>query len=608
VVEGAADIDVTVAEAPQGDGAEPVPATGINESLDDATQLQTSQLDDFVYRLPSGISKVRMIRQVDVRIAGKVWRFEVGRARARSFMEEREFSEADQITPIRTTLRKHPDWKDPTLNPGDVPPGQSNYWLPVNPGQNNELEDRDFFRLRVPKASEVAVNWSGVPIETRSILEPDLFKRPCPSCNEMIPIGPATCPSCSQPIPGVPVSPLFPVFFDGENRRDVLVPIQPSAGVMQAEYAIPDDGFIVTGAALAPADRRFPPGHPRAGQRITNTVTYPFPDDPTTPNVDESKTPENAAYNLQISVYRTDRIIAIDPLMATYLDKVIAAPGGDIAENPLANRRLYFADFRPENKDVAASGETRAFVIPRLNWALLADNPNFDAAIAAAERICRINDSPATRAAASADDAPAPEFDSSEGAAIRSQSAGRMTWMLTVQPETPGSVEANWRAGQPFEASVVIFQDRPFPKPGDSVGEYAFEAGWSDSDGMLHVHVPLEQPDGARLSEDDVKRLFASGSWLLLGPQLSARSAISENLALEWIKIRSSQLDFRKGPDGEAKVIAHVLLDREPAENVLLRSGAQLDAEERIRVMAFAYDGVVAVVKRSITVKDPRSP
>jgi hypothetical protein len=183
-----------------------------------------------------------------------------------------------------------------------------------------------------------------------------------------------------------------------------------------------------------------------------------------------------------------------------------------------------------------------------------------------------------------------------------------------VQPEDLGSVEANWHPGRSFNASIVVFQDRQFPEIGATSleGEYAFEAGWSDDDGLIRIYVPNStgvagsQP---AMEDEDLKRLLGAGSWMLLGPRVTYTSSpVDSQMRLEWIKIQSSQIERQKD-----QIIVTVLPEKEPGDNVLLRGNADPrtfpdryitdNGVQRLRIMVLAYQGVVAVVQRSITVR-----
>ena len=171
-----------------------------------------------------------------------------------------------------------------------------------------------------------------------------------------------------------------------------------------------------------------------------------------------------------------------------------------------------------------------------------------------------------------------------------------------VQPEDPGPVAMNWSAGKYFDVSVVIFEDRTLPPADVNAaldGEYAFKAVWNDADGLVRVTVPFAPDlnnDGQAdytLVGDDVRRLFKTGAWVLLAPQVTYNSSpIDNQQRLDWIRIRTAEFE-NTGTGMEARL----LLDSEPSDNVLMRS---LSAGPNLPLVVMAYDGVVAVVNKSV--------
>lgn len=526
-----------------------------NEKPDDAAPLTIPVFDDFVRH-----GKIRMIRDATERVQGQLWRFREGVQRG-PFHIDREFENEEpgtvEITGNRIT--HYPDelgdlgfWDDESLDPlgatawvtAEVPPP----------------EDKDFYSIRVEAGQVVTFDWSDMSDDS-SRLDRDVFE--------------------------VGESRLFPVEFRrGSGTWQQLTPFEDSG--MASSFAIPNDGTIRTGIALSDDPINL------------NTVSY---------NHDFTAW-HNFRYLFDLTVTRHDRMIAIDPLMSTHLDRVIGTSGlaGNPNAHPLAFRRRRFADFQqpymedPEN--------ARAFIIPRLNWRVIADNPNFDAAVAFAERMCRAEDTVALGQPAEQDAAPEQIFSVSRSTpsgppvVLRRQAAGRMTWMLTAQPEDLGSVASNWHAGKYFDVSVVIFQDRPIPVIGQTqlAGEYAFQSTWDDGDGLLRVNVTPAFAEDEPLDDEEIRRLVGPGSWVLLAPRFTLQTPEPDNrFRLEWLKIRSVQ--YEKRPN-ETLVIA--LLEKEPDENVLLREKQNeyrlRDDAGRYAVTALCYEGVVGVIRRSIQV------
>jgi len=355
-----------------------------------------------------------------------------------------------------------------------------------------------------------------------------------------------------------------PLYLDSPTN-----PIQPfETGAGWARYWIPKAGTAFTKLALgAGPPNTFGPTGAAPNMRI------------------------NPGYGFTVTVSRVDRAIAFDPLMATRLDKIIDL-GGSAAHRL---RRQRFASFQQQ-----LGGQERAFVIPRLSLQELAAMP-VDQAIAAAERLFRDDDVIAVDPPANDEDPPNPRFEiSSSGAPLRRMASGRMTWMMLIQPQDPGTVMMNWSAGKLFDVSFVIFQDRKLPPLDASApleGEYAFSGSWSDATGMLSVTVPFDvDGDGGRdLVAEDIRAVFRSGNWMLLAPaQASTSPPFSDTQRLEWVRIRTAEILSEAD-----SAVVRVLLEAEPNADVLVRS-AYAPGTLDFPLAVLAYEGVVAVVNKPL--------
>lgn len=531
-----------------------------NNEPDNAQAIIPPKLLDIVEN-----GKICMIRRAYLPYEGEVWRLQTGTWKANY---EAEFSFANnEAQAVTSRSYKYPDfWNDPA----DDPPG-SRLGTLAPPSQ----QDVDYVTFPVSAGDGFQLDWSNSPSRTNLAHLAD---------------------------PSDGVGDPFAVEF--QRNGGSWEPLEPFDAIGRG-YSVPNDGKVRLGVGLK-AYTGLPTGGPK------NAIWYNYLPNSANP---ASVEPRNTEYRLEVSFFRPDRMVAIDPLMCAHLDRVIHESGfkDTPLQHPLASRRLRFADF--EQWFEGDPNNARAFVIPRLNWRMIADILDFDSAVAVAERICRVEDSLAVNTPVDGDAANEPGFDvSADGQPLRRQAAGRMTWMLTVQPEDLGSVEANWHPGRSFNASVVVFQDRRFPEIGATSleGEYAFEAGWSDDDGLIRIYVPNSaggtgsQP---AMEDEDLKRLLGAGSWMLLGPRVTYTSSpVDSQMRLEWIKIQSSQIERQKD-----QIVVTVLPEKEPGDNVLLRSKSDPGAfpsryitdngVPRLRIMVLAYQGVVAVVQRSITVR-----
>jgi len=360
----------------------------------------------------------------------------------------------------------------------------------------------------------------------------------------------------------------IPIWF---NSTSTLVQPEPMLSDATADYYFfPVDGTILTRAAL--------------DDNAMNTLGGPAGT--------ALATRDNPTYSFSLERLSSERVVIVDPLMATRLDKVIAAAGGGPA-NSYTLRRHRFADFQ----QLYADGSVRQRRIPRLNWFPLTQWADVDTAVAVAEYLFREQDALVADTGGDPESAPGPVFDlTAVPAPVRRQTSGRMSWLAMLQPLDPGPAAVNWTSGKYFNTSIVVFEDRPLPalaSPAFS-GEYAFEATWSDLDGQLTVTVPATV-GGEDMEEEDVRRLFRTGAWILLAPRtIAATNPLEDTSQLAWHRIQSCRLQRLSG----GATSAQVLLDIEPDDQTLspsLRSTPNVS-----NLVVLAYSGVVAVVTRQM--------
>ena len=508
--------------------------------------------------------KVTLVRRSTMTLSGELWRFDIGSWNS-AYTERFTFTNIEPQTVTSSTLSyPSPFWISPSAN------------APGARGSDQTEEDVDYLTFPVSAGEAFELNWlkSATPLTELA--------------------DPVSTTARIEP---------FRVEFLGNSGS--WLPLSPfESGNGFSKYTTPTDGTIRMAVGLTPVVAGGP----------TNTIVY---DTKVVP-----PTFDNRKYALEAALFRADRMVAIDPLMCTHIDRVIESRkgsyGNDPRKHPLANSRLRFGDGQVFYGGDAS--QPRSFVIPRLNWRLLASitdsNPSmadFNAAVAAAERLCRVEDSVAANPSVDPDAADEPGFDvSPAGVPLRRQAAGRMTWMLTVQPQELGSVESQWKDGRFFTASIVVFQDRRFPdlEATSLDGQYYYEGTWGDTDGLIRVSIPIDpitrqvldpatrQPTA--IESDDIERLFKSGAWVLLGPSaLNTGSQIDSKMRLEWIRIQNSQIAMEAN-----KIVVNLLPEKPPEDDVLLRdlSEVPVDGETRYKLNVFAYHGVVAVVQRSVKI------
>ena len=367
----------------------------------------------------------------------------------------------------------------------------------------------------------------------------------------------------------------IPIWF---NSTSNLVQPEPMLSDATSDYYFfPVDGTILTRAALDDALMNTLGG--AQGSPLANR--------------------DNFTYSFSFDRLPSERVIVVDPLMATRLDKVISNDGNG-PSNSYYLRRHRFADFQ---QTYAADGNMRQRRIPRLNWYPLTQGSNVDTAVAIAEYLFREQDALVTDTSGDPESAPGPVFDlTAVPAPVRRQTAGRMSWMTMLQPLDPGPAALNWTSGKYFNVSLVVFEDRSLPalsSPAFS-GEYAFDAAWSDLDGMLTVQVPATV-GGEDIEEEDVRRLFRTGAWILLAPKVIPGTILTNPLEdttqLKWHRIQSCRLQNQAGGGTSAQI----LLETEPAADTLnanLRSTANVS-----NLVVLAYGGVIAVATRQVQVE-----
>jgi hypothetical protein len=503
-------------------------ATDGNYTPDSALPVPMTRLENAVAQGQGTIA-----RSVWKTITGRLWRLQAG-TREGFFTRQVNF-DTDGITVTSEDPAVFPD-RDITENAGDT-------WV-AGPTRH---EDRDWYKFRVDAGDMLEISWTDSSV---------LLDVPQDLGNK------------------------FPIYL---NTTDVTgnAPMQSfHATATSRTYAIPNDGYVITRAQL----RDYTPGTADANIPVLENT---FGD------ADRVKGErENPEYDFTVRFSRTDRVVVVDPLMASRFDKVLSLSGPTGDFDPRYLKRHRFADFQ---QTYAATGSPRAFVIPRLNWQKYSSG-FVDTMVAVSEKLFHDQDNIAVDLPPISEDPPIQIFDlASTNSPARRQAEGRMSWLLMLQPEDPGPVATNWVAGRYFDVSLVIFENRKLPPlvanpPLD--GEYAFNSSWNDLDGMITVTVP----GALGLDEDDVRDLFKTGAWVLLAPQTNYdNSPLDSTQRLDWIRIQTAQVE----PGANGAVTAKILPESEPADNILYR-GMYPSGTTSFPLVVLGYQGVVAVVNKSV--------
>ena len=166
-----------------------------------------------------------------------------------------------------------------------------------------------------------------------------------------------------------------------------------------------------------------------------------------------------------------------------------------------------------------------------------------------------------------------------------------MSWMLTIQPEGDGTIPATWRAGNYFDVSIVVFQNRLLPPVGATTieGENFFDSWWNDETGFLTL--AINQSSG--IDQDDIRRMFAAGNYVMVAPK---RSNYNQNI--DWLKIQNAEFTRES-----TRTIVEIIPTAEPDTNTILGS-PDFYNNEPANLVTLVYQGVVAVSRHSVQITE----
>lgn len=556
-----------------------------NEDASSARKLEFPPLGETVFE-----RRLAYVYRSRIRLKGELWRWQQGTRSARwdRWLDYPNRNECNSDPPTMfPTSHVRSYGSAPNLVsyiygyfPG--PDGDGNYgtkWLDSSGAEKDPqgpngapAEDIDWYRIDVEAGQTLELDWTETPdAYVRRSFKPhsDAFS------NDVY---------------------KFPLYFKGAGEDDASL-LRPAAtpGSKKAVYAMPGDGYVLTRVRLQPAkldanfnvDRRPGVQDPLDEDypyRINTVFPSPAAPDPLHPN---------PHYSIDMTLYRNDRVVAVDPMMCTRLDRILLDAPGD---NAYAIKRRRFADFQ---QTFVGTNTPKSFVIPRLNWSLVT-MVNLDQSIGLADFLCRPQDTLQVDLAQKRRDGPSlPMFDTVSGQRIRRRYTDRMSWLLMLQPEDAGSVPANWQAGKYFHASIVVFEDRLFPatSPPTAVeGEYAFVGEWRFGDGMIETVIPKS----LGIADEDIQKMFRTNAWVLLAPrQVLPEAPIDDDTLLQWVEIQTAEI--RRLPDS---TVVRFLPAEEPDRTRLLRASTDDALATRSPVVVLAYQGVVNVVTRAARIQE----
>jgi type II secretory pathway pseudopilin PulG len=300
-----------------------------NQTAAAATQLEFPAMGETV-----DTARLDYVFKSRIQLFGSLWRWQVGTRDGRwrrnlTYGNRNEYNTDNPWEPAPGNFNYFPA-TDPDGNPGSR-------WVDAEQGEPQDgpdavLEDDvDWFRIEVEAGQTLSLDWSQTA--------PDAREHSFSKHNDSI---------------GGPPHLAFPLYFNanGEDESRLLPPAD--TGPASAVYAMPGDGYVLTRVKLRPAKL-----DEHGNVDRDNGVQDPLDDDyPHRINT-------NPQYLIDMTLYRNDRVVAIDPIMCARLDWIVDRFPGSL---PHRLKRKRFADFQ---QVFAGTGSQKSFVIPRLNWSEL---------------------------------------------------------------------------------------------------------------------------------------------------------------------------------------------------------------------------------------------
>lgn len=504
-----------------------------NDLPDEAERIEATHDSDIIYR----------------RITGAVWRYQIG---YRDGTQRDYWTYENQIidtalqpgaprSPNRYEFSDGSHWVDPSRTPK------------THNAPDGIAEDAiDCFSFSITKGQEFEIDWGNTTLERRRFSFTD-----------------------DQPNDAF-----------GVRMRGATVDLPREIIGTKARYVAPYDGLVIITVRLQPAELDYDPD--RTGEEAD--LNYNLASNYSSDGINDRayRLNVNVPYDFELRIFNDDRVIAIDPLMASQLTYLFEDNGRVLFEP----RRRHFARLKQHFLGYETDPSRRdahEHAIPRVTWKEVA-NKGPVLGVAIAERLCRPDDALEVGQPVDELDAPIPLFEYAlsdrftQSTPLRRRAKRRMSWLVTAQPENQGSVQTNWRAGRYFEICIVCFEDRLMPRfdpPDGDVfeGEYAVEGEWDPATGMITLTantgvVPL----------DDLRRIFAAGSWIMLAPKV-----YSSDQRIDWVQVQTAEIE-NIGSDVEIEILPTV----EPLN---------VSQDEKTALLAVVCQGVVAVSRRTIQVE-----
>jgi hypothetical protein len=177
---------------------------------------------------------------------------------------------------------------------------------------------------------------------------------------------------------------------------------------------------------------------------------------------------------------------------------------------------------------------------------------------------------------------------------MRRQKDDRMSWMLSVQPENGGSIQANWQAGNYFDVALVVFNNRVLPPVGSTQieGEHSFDSWWNEDTGTISLSISRS----SGIDGDDIRKMFAAGNWVMVAPKRASRTQ-----KIDWLQIQNAEF-----VRDASQTVVEIIPRTEPVTSTLpgVTVGSAAIGNDAANLVTLVYQGVVAVSRQSIQITE----
>ena len=331
-------------------------------------------------------------------------------------------------------------------------------------------------------------------------------------------------------------------------------------------------------------------------------------------------------YQFDLTVFGSTQVALIDPLMGAQIEYVIEKwsemnNGAARTSHPLYPSLLKAAEF---GQSTSVEGLQIPFTLRRMNWNIVSRQSSPTNMVSVASSLCRPADVLEVTMTDDELEAPEPRYDLqplskcckapvyiryTDGWAycddcrrqttvneypMRRQKDDRMSWMLSVQPENGGSIQANWQAGNYFDVALVVFNNRVLPPIGSTQieGEHSFDSWWNEDTGTITLSISRS----SGIDGDDIRKMFAAGNWVMVAPKRASRTQ-----KIDWLQIQNAEF-----VRDASQTIVEIIPRTEPVTSTLpgVTVGSAAIGNDAANLVTLVYQGVVAVSRQSIQITE----